>query len=307
MKINIRVADWDHEGKTLSDIRRTVFIQEQSVPEALEWDEYDQSKRADVIHLLAENDDGYALGCVRILSSGKITRMAVLANYREQGVGSHLLRAATEHIEKNPFEPAYLDAQISAVPFYTAHGFLAEGGIFMDAGIEHVRMQKISKRPQKKQNVFDTPALACSYIQTFSLATSRTLDIFTQTLDPLLFQDKNAVEAISYVARRSRQSRIRILVKNPRPLYGKDVPLIRLTQRLPTHMAIRAYTEGAKQEDQSYLCFDDQHWIHLAEEDNAVGSAHWQERAQTQSRLEEFEHLWQTGSKEDANFKRLSI
>ena len=36
-----RLADWTHDGDALRTIRRTVFVVEQGVPEALEWDAVD--------------------------------------------------------------------------------------------------------------------------------------------------------------------------------------------------------------------------------------------------------------------------
>lgn len=37
----VRIADWRDDRDVLSTIRRRVFIQEQNVPEDLEWDEHD--------------------------------------------------------------------------------------------------------------------------------------------------------------------------------------------------------------------------------------------------------------------------
>ncbi|NTV86007.1 MAG: GNAT family N-acetyltransferase, partial [Burkholderiaceae bacterium] len=50
----LREADWAHDAARLAAIRRTVFIDEQGVLEALEWDEQD----ATAAHLLALADDG---------------------------------------------------------------------------------------------------------------------------------------------------------------------------------------------------------------------------------------------------------
>nr|NIR61581.1 GNAT family N-acetyltransferase [Gammaproteobacteria bacterium] len=36
----------------------------------------------------------------------------------------------------------FLNAQTSAVPFYQARGFMAEGEVFMEAGIPHRRMRR---------------------------------------------------------------------------------------------------------------------------------------------------------------------
>jgi predicted GNAT family N-acyltransferase len=36
-----------------------------------------------------------------------------------------------------------LNAQTHALGFYQRHGFVAEGGVFLDAGIEHRRMRRV--------------------------------------------------------------------------------------------------------------------------------------------------------------------
>ncbi len=38
-----------------------------------------------------------------------------------------------------------LDAQIQALPFYEKLGYVAEGDVFMDAGIPHLLMRKQKK------------------------------------------------------------------------------------------------------------------------------------------------------------------
>ncbi len=62
----------------LSAVRRKVFIEEQRVPEALEWDDAD----AVSLHVLAVGQDGEPLGTGRLLPDGHIGRMAVIAPWR---------------------------------------------------------------------------------------------------------------------------------------------------------------------------------------------------------------------------------
>ena len=133
----IRRAAWDDptDRERLRLIRREVFIVEQQVPEALEWDEDDAS----AIHLLAETSDGGPVGTARILPSGQIGRMAVRKSWREQGVGKALLQAAIEHCSRPPF----LHAQVYAIPFYATAGFSPVGEVFLEAGILH-RVMRLS-------------------------------------------------------------------------------------------------------------------------------------------------------------------
>lgn len=128
----ITLGDWTTLAPSLQSIRRTVFIVEQGVPEALEWDEYD----AVSLHALARVDDRIA-GCARLLPDGHIGRMAVLADLRRSGVGSALLGALIGQARHRGIRRLQLHAQVHALPFYARAGFVAEGPVFDEAGIAH--------------------------------------------------------------------------------------------------------------------------------------------------------------------------
>lgn len=133
----IRETGWAHDAERLSAIRRAVFIDEQGVPEALEWDEHD----ADALHLLATLADGTPIGCARLLPDGHIGRMAVLSRWRGHGVGRALLAAAIQAAQAHGHTTLKLSAQIHAAGFYIAAGFVAVGEPYEEAGIPHVAMQ----------------------------------------------------------------------------------------------------------------------------------------------------------------------
>jgi predicted GNAT family N-acyltransferase len=134
--VEIRVAEWPGDADALASIRRRVFVEEQGVPAELEWDGRD----ADCAHVLAlVNRDPVGTG--RLLPAGKIGRLAVLASSRRHGVGSRMLRRLTDIARDRGLPEVYLHAQVSALPFYAAHGFVAEGAEFEEAGIAHRRMR----------------------------------------------------------------------------------------------------------------------------------------------------------------------
>jgi predicted GNAT family N-acyltransferase len=115
-------------------LRRVVFIEEQGVSEADELDDLDDL----AIHLLAE--DGGPVGSARLLvlgDTGKIGRVCVLAKARGQGIGAALIRAAVERFRDMGLARAKLGAQVHAVGFYEALGFVAQGEVYDDAGIPH--------------------------------------------------------------------------------------------------------------------------------------------------------------------------
>ena len=135
--IKIRIADWLTDKDKLAQIRRLVFIEEQNVPEELEWDEFDDIS----IHFLVTQDD-QLIACARLKPDGQIGRMAVLASHRNQGTGSSLLLFVLQQAVKTKLDKVYLHAQETAISFYEKHGFTAVGDIFYEANIPHREMLK---------------------------------------------------------------------------------------------------------------------------------------------------------------------
>ncbi|MDH5423793.1 MAG: GNAT family N-acetyltransferase [Gammaproteobacteria bacterium] len=134
-KIIIRDADWLQDNSDLKYIRREVFIVEQQVPEAMEWDEQDLS----ALHCLAIVNNK-AVATARLQRNGQLGRMAVLKEYRHRGIGGMLL---THLINKYPLPistPLFLHAQKHAVDFYKKYHFIRDENEFMEAGIPHYLM-----------------------------------------------------------------------------------------------------------------------------------------------------------------------
>lgn len=134
----IRTVRWSDASTALRRIRTAVFIEEQHVPEALEWDGADET----ACHLLAESRGGQPIGTARLLPDGHIGRVAVLRPWRGRGVGRALMRKMLELAARQGHRHVYLDAQLEAIDFYRRLDFRAEGDIFMDAGIPHRRMRR---------------------------------------------------------------------------------------------------------------------------------------------------------------------
>lgn len=135
--VTVRRADWRHDRTALAEVRRRVFIDEQGVPEALEWDEHD----AYSLHFLAQ-DGALAVGCARLLPDGHAGRMAVLPAYRGRGIGRDLLDAVVVAARQQGFSALWLSAQTQAAGFYARVGFIVTGAPYDEAGIAHVAMQR---------------------------------------------------------------------------------------------------------------------------------------------------------------------
>jgi len=81
------------------------------------------------------------VGTGRLLPDGHIGRMAVLKTHRKKGVGAAMLKRLIEAARSRGDREVALSAQVHAVPFYRAHGFVAEGAEYEEAGIPHQTMR----------------------------------------------------------------------------------------------------------------------------------------------------------------------
>lgn len=136
-----RLVTWQDSESPLRIIRTEVFIKEQRVPVALEWDGED----AHAIHALATDLGGNPIGTGRLLLHGEsahLGRMAVLPTWRGQGVGASLLQCLLAAARQGGASNVFLNAQTYAVPFYERFNFVREGSEFLDAGIPHYRMTR---------------------------------------------------------------------------------------------------------------------------------------------------------------------
>ena len=128
---------WEKARVLAAPIRFTVFVEEQGVPREIELDEHDAAS----IHVVAF-EDGKPVATGRLLPDGHIGRMAVLKDWRRRGVGALMLKALVERAKARGDTEIVLAAQVRAVPFYRAHGFSAEGDVYMEAGIPHQDMRR---------------------------------------------------------------------------------------------------------------------------------------------------------------------
>ena len=141
--LDLKVGDWATLGSDAQAIRGEVFIQEQGIPKALEWDDADAS----AVNAVAYNRLGQAVATGRLLSGatpgeGKIGRMAVNRVLRGARIGQQVLAALMQAAKLRGDRSVMLHAQRSAEGFYERLGFERVGAPFEEAGIPHVTMVK---------------------------------------------------------------------------------------------------------------------------------------------------------------------
>jgi predicted GNAT family N-acyltransferase len=146
----VRPARDDAEVEEARQLRIRVFCDEQGVPRDLEFDGLDDES----LQLVAVDETGLVATCrLRLIGDApaqepggrpecKLERMVVESRLRGLGVGGKLLAVAEDWGREQGAASMVLNSQVRAQPFYASKGYIPEGEVFMEAGIEHVRMRK---------------------------------------------------------------------------------------------------------------------------------------------------------------------
>lgn len=144
--MTLRTASTDAERAAAMAIRRAVFVEEQQIPIAEEFDDRD----AEAEHLLVVDDDGTPVATCRVFAddgrgdgTARLGRLAVLPQARRRGLASRMIAVCEERARAAGATQMVLDAQISAMPLYERSGYTARGEDFDDgSGIMHRTMVK---------------------------------------------------------------------------------------------------------------------------------------------------------------------
>jgi predicted GNAT family N-acyltransferase len=73
--------------------------------------------------------------------------MAVLRNFRDQGIGREILERLLLTATAEGASSLILHAQLTAMPFYEKLGFVGQGSIYEEAGIPHRNMMLLLPNP----------------------------------------------------------------------------------------------------------------------------------------------------------------
>jgi predicted GNAT family N-acyltransferase len=217
--------------EALRAVREAVFVHEQQVPLALEWDEDDPQ----CVHVLARDESGTPIGTGRLTPERKLGRMAVLREWRGRGVGDAMLEALTEAARERGWRELSLHAQVSAMPFYARHGYLPHGPRFMEAGIEHQAM----RRKLDGASAIETREAAVAIVVALAHQARRRLSVYSRALDPGLLDAPEVLDALRRLAVRGSGVEMRFLLQDAETPQRDHAPLLALAQRLPSVLLLR--------------------------------------------------------------------
>jgi len=284
-------------------VRMAVFVFEQQIAPEEEFDELDQQCH----HVIARDEQGQPIGTGRLTAEGQIGRLAVLKEWRGQGIGRSLVCVLLEKAQNLGLSMVKVNAQKQALSFYRQFGFDPEGEVFMEAGIPHQTMRltleaaEPSDRPSPKPRDSSVQAAHIDTIESTLAATlqlindaRRELYIYSQELEYSLYAQNDLVDALKRFVLRNRNIEVKIIIQEPAKLRGKVHPVLELAQRLSSHFLIRTPVEEQdKQYSSAFILNDRDGYLFRLVGERFEG--HWSPNLPARKRQlqEEFERVWQ--------------
>ena len=296
-------ANYAVDFEDMRHVRNFVFVIEQHISPELEFDDLDRLCH----HIIVRDLNSRPIATGRLSPEGKIGRMAVLPEWRGQGVGKSLLRVLIEKARNLGLTSITANAQVSALGFYAKQGFATVGEVFMEADIPHqaihLELQLIDQPVRTTPRPRD-PGLPAIRLQTIEAniaaslelikAARRQINIYTHDLEYKLYGQSDIVEALKQFALRNRNSEVQLIIQNPANLRSQAHPLLELAQRLPSHFLIRAPIEAEDLQYLSAFVFNDSDgYLFRLLGNRYEGHCSPNLPAQNRQLREEFERVWQ--------------
>lgn len=301
-RFHIVHARWERDREALRSIREEVFVHGQQVPVALEWDGLDEQCE----HLLAMAGDGKPIGTARLTPQHDIGRMAVLADWRGQGVGAGLLAAALDLARARQWPEASLHAQESAIGFYARFGFVAEGDTFMEAGIRH-QLMRLPLAEQADLVTCHGPGETTDFVQRLLAATRHQCCIASADLMPQTLDNEATILALRKITESSRHASIRCLLSDVAKLQRDGHRLLDLAQRLPSIVELRLPEAGDDLIDsRAFMLNDADGYLYWPDTQQALAKGRLHGGARQRMLLRDFNQAWERATPASA-LRQLSL
>ncbi len=282
-------ANWEKERVALKQIREQVFVKEQNVHKELEWDGLD----GQALHFIAFKDE-QAVGCARLLENKKISRMAVLKEYRNQGIGRQIIDHIKRYASQKRYTLLQLSAQCHAFEFYRQSGFNAHSSPYEDADIPHINMEcrvfsqdsglDYTTNQDTKLYHGIHPIEALGYLDIMLSQCKRTLTLCISDLSHPLCRNPSLLRKIQLLARKNRHFKTHILIGQYQPSYN-DHTLFKMMNRLSSFVEIRTCKDSIN----NHWVIDDTAWFEF---DGNESRACYSDRARTKHFMERFNRWW---------------
>jgi predicted GNAT family N-acyltransferase len=137
MSYTVSRVRWEQAAPLLKNVREQVFVYEWRIPKTIEFDKKDRF----AYHVLACDDKTQEpIGTGRILSSGEISRIAVLKFHRKDQVDKIILKALFKIAREMNLKEIFIYSPLEAIEYFRKFNFNSTGAVFMEAGMPRQKM-----------------------------------------------------------------------------------------------------------------------------------------------------------------------
>ncbi|KXJ51189.1 MAG: hypothetical protein AXW17_09580 [Colwellia sp. Phe_37] len=137
MSYTVSRVKWEQAAPLLKNVREQVFVCEWRIPKHIEFDRKDRF----ACHVLACHDKTQEpIGTGRILSSGEISRIAVLKYCRKDRVDKAILRTLFNIAREMDLKEIFIYSPLDATDYFKKLNFNSSGSVFMEAGMPKQKM-----------------------------------------------------------------------------------------------------------------------------------------------------------------------
>ena len=135
---------------------------------------------------------------------------------------------------------------------------------------------------------------------------TRCVRMLSPDLDPVVFNTDDLTNAVSALARDTRQTEVRILVSDSRMLFRSSHKLLALARRLPSSVALRSLKEHPDWNGETVVIRNHDGFLYRHDEGRSGGFYEPDSRVATRRHLEFFDALWRL-SAEDPELRSMRL
>ena len=137
MSYTVSRVQWEQAAPLLKNVREQVFVYEWRIPKKIEFDRKDYFAN----HVLACHDKTQEpIGTGRILSSGEISRIAVLKDCRKDQVDKIILEKLFTIAKEMELKEIFIYSPLGSIDYFRKFNFNTAGAVFMEAGLPKQKM-----------------------------------------------------------------------------------------------------------------------------------------------------------------------
>ncbi len=132
-----------------------------------------------------------------------------------------------------------------------------------------------------------------NYVVELCQSASRYINILSPTLDYAVFDNDELGEILSSLVRRSRQTRVRILIADSREIVHRGHRLLTLARRLPSKVLMQKLSEHPDWNGETVITRDHDGVLYKPEGSDHDAFFEPDSRASTQRHVDRFNTLWE--------------